>query len=393
MRSLKKGLKVLLSAIFLAFIGLTGYLLSYGPSYAYRVMVWQDADYDDYQKFDSNPIARSETPFHFHDGDNTSKDRFLTSIESHPEVNELSQFLTSTQTYAFLVIRNDSILFEYYAEGMDRSTLQTSFSVSKSILSLATGLAIDNGNIRSVKDRITKYLPELRQRNHRFRKITLEDLLRMRSGIGYSSDTKFPFVDQDAPRTYYHPDLRTVALKMTRIDPSLDGKFHYNNYNPLLIGLILERTTNKSISSLIESGIWKRIGAEYDASWSTDNNSFEKMESGFNARPIDFAKIGRLILNNGYFNEQEVISSDWIQRSTIPRDTLQPDRTGGWGYGYFWWSVPQEDQEAKIFGNGRFGQFLYVSPDSNTIIIRHGLRGGDVGDYDWTDIFGHISRN
>lgn len=387
MPSVRKGIKVFLRILLITIVALLGYFMSFGPKYAYRVMVWQDSDYDDYLKFKSVPIKKAAQPFEFISANAGQESQSIREFQQHPEVQNMIEFMERTDTYAFLIIKNDTLLFEYYAEGNDRTSLQTSFSTAKSFLSVLIGLAIEDNYIRGVNDRITRYLPELRESDGRFKNITIEDLLRMRSSIAYSSETKFPFMTMDAPRTYYHPDLRKVALEMTEIDPDLNGKFHYNNYNALLLGLILERATNRSISNYMEERLWKRIGTEFDASWSTDEHGFEKMESGLNARAIDFAKMGRLILNNGQFEGEQILKAKWVDRSTQPIDTLSPGRNGGWGYSYMWWSIPQEERNAEIFANGRYGQFIYISPDTGVIIIRHGLRGAHLGDYDWTRIF------
>jgi CubicO group peptidase (beta-lactamase class C family) len=105
-----------------------------------------------------------------------------------------------------------------------------------------------------------------------------------------------------------------------------DKRFHYNNYNPLLRGMILERTTHKHVSQYLEEKIWKPLGMEAPASWSLDSDTsgFEKNGSGINARAIDFAKIGRLFLNNGNWNGIQIISEKWVNESTTPDTTTDP---------------------------------------------------------------------
>ncbi|MBT8278051.1 MAG: serine hydrolase, partial [Bacteroidia bacterium] len=164
-------------------------------------------------------------------------------------------------------------------------------------------------------------------------------------------------------------------------------EFKYNNYNAILIGLILERATDQTVSQFMQSKLWQQIGTTYDASWSTDEKGFEKMESGFNARPIDLSKLGRLLLNNGQWNGKTIVQQNWIETSTKPNITLSFNNGQKWGYSHMWWTAIKDSTNYDIFGNGRFGQFLYLSPESNTIIVRHGLESDAYNDDDWTAIF------
>ena len=125
-------------------------------------------------------------------------------------------------------------------------------------------------------------------------------------------------------KTYYDTDLRSLALS-AKIEEAPGKRFHYNNYNPLLLGIILERTTHKHVSQYLEEKIWKPLGMEAPGSWSLDSDAsgFEKMESGINARAIDFARIGRLFLNNGNWNGKQIISEKWVNESTRPDTTTE----------------------------------------------------------------------
>lgn len=366
----------------------------YSPRYIYRVIAWQDADYDDFKRFKSAPIEAAETPFVFSEANNAARQEFEDKFKAAAKTDDIDLFLEEQQTYSFIVIRNDSILYENYFHGNTRESIQTSFSVSKSVLSLLMGIAIDNGAIDSVDDPITKYLPELKERDERFSEITVGHLLRMRSGIEYSRKISFPFVTSDDPKAYYHPDLRRVALKHTIIEKEPNSGFLYNNYNALLIGLILERATGEPVSTYLQDHVWKKIGTEFDASWSLDENEFEKMESGLNARSIDFAKLGRLALSRGIWNEKEVIDPDWMHVSTQPRegvDYVYGDPTQ-WTYSYFWWGIPEQKTASDFMGIGNMGQYIYVSPRSNTIIVRNGNETDAYGDAEWIGIFHEIAN-
>ena len=365
----------------------------YPPKYVFRVLFWQDADYNDFEKFDYNVIEKADKPYEFIDGSEKQRDNLLSNFQENNGIDDFEKFLEKNNTYAFLIVKNDTLLYEKYFNNQFRKDLQTSFSVSKSILSLLVGIAIDKGKIESAHDPITNYLPELFDKDSRFADINISDLLKMKSGIAYDSKVRFPLINCDDPLTYYHTNLRKMVIENVEIEQKVGESFKYNNYNAILIGLILERSIGEPLHTFFENNIWQKIGAAYNASWSTDENGFEKMESGFNARPIDLAKIGSLLLKNGNWGGQKIVSQEWISQSVQPLDTITFKSGQKWGYSYMWWSVIKDSNEIDVFGNGRFGQFLYLSPKNNIIIIRHGLESNDLDDDDWTQLFqNYIAR-
>lgn len=363
------------------------FVLWYSPSYVYRAFVWQDADYDDYTRFSSAPMTAASSPSPYAEGSELQRNDVSDRFNELLKQGTLDSLLEAQATYAFLLIQNDTLLYEMYADAMGRKTVQTSFSTAKSVLNLLVGISIEKEYIKSVNEAITQYLPELSERDARFEKIRIEDLLRMRSGLAYTRGVSFPIVSSDDPLTYLHPDLRKVALEKTRIQTAPDSEFRYNNYNALLLGLILERATGISVSALTEQFLVEPLGFEYASFWSTDENGFEKMESGLNARPIDFAKIGRLMLQAGATSDKQILPSDWYRETTTARDTIAFRSGQRWGYGRMWWMVISDSAPPHPFANGRFGQFIYLCPVSDMIIIRHGLSPDNWDDDDWTALF------
>jgi CubicO group peptidase (beta-lactamase class C family) len=215
-------------------------------------------------------------------------DNLISNIEGDFKDGKINfdKFLVSTGTTAFIIIKDDTVLYEKYFNGYQRDSIGTSFSMAKSITSALIGVAIDEGLIASVDDPITRYIPELKEKDFRFDNITIKNLLTMSSGLRYVEEG-LPWSDDT--RTYYDTNLRSLALS-SKIEEAPGKRFHYNNYNPLLLGMILERVTHKPVSQYLEDKIWKPLGMDAPASWSLDSDAsgFEKMESGINARAIDF---------------------------------------------------------------------------------------------------------
>lgn len=267
--------------------------------YLPRVMLWRDADAGDVHRFPARAVHATAPPFVyptariFPDADPRLQ-TVVVERDGHPEERGLDDLLASTGTTAFIVIQNDRVIAERYPNGGSREATQTSFSVAKSFVSALVGVAIAEGKIGSVDDPITTYLPELRERDHRFSQVTIGHLLSMSSGLAYD-DSGLPWSSDDT-KTYYATDLRKLALEDSRVESEPGQQFEYNNYHPLLLGLILERVTGMPVAHYLQEKLWRPLGMEADGSWSLDSDAsgFEKMESGINGRAIDFAKLGSL---------------------------------------------------------------------------------------------------
>jgi CubicO group peptidase (beta-lactamase class C family) len=366
------------------------------PGAALRALVWGDVDVDDYLKFPSRPLNAPARAFRFGEGCDGSKVTEL--LEADPRVGDLQSFLESTQTQSFLVIQDDCLLYEGYFNGSVRDSIVTSFSVAKSFVSALVGIAIDEGWIGGVDDPITDYLPELLERDPLFAGISIRDLLLMSSGLRYAD--RIPYGDD--VRTYYHPNLRSQALTMTEIVGPPGEFFLYNNYHPLLLGMILERSTGMPVATYLEQKLWQPLGMEFDGSWSLDSSTsgFEKMESGINGRAIDFAKFARLFLNHGDWQGTEIVPAAWVEESlgedpARRRPDYYPDEFGqhlfhaaqGGYYKYMWYGLDREGLPDDFFATGNKGQFLYVSPSRNLIVVRNGKDyGPGLGTFDWVDL-------
>lgn len=363
-----------------------------------RQLGWGESSQKDYELFPERAIGNAAPAFHFKQG--LSPELFQTveyRFEDGPRKMDFEEFLESTQTTSFIVIKDDTILYEGYFNGYSRDSVLTSFSVAKSFTSALVGIAIDEGYIGSVDDRMITYLPELKGRG--LDDVTIRDLLMMSAGIRYVSDdegssplgelTQFT----DSGLSYNYPDLRQRGL-LVKADGKAPGtEFNYNNYDPILLGMILERTTGRPVSEYLQEKIWKPLGMEYPASWSLDSeeSGFELMGSGVNARAIDFAKFGRLFLNNGNWNGSQIVSSDWVFSSTSPapndhrswRSDVYWKETDGY-YKYMWWGKFRPDGGYDYTALGHLGQRIYVSPQENMIVVRFGL---DEGGVIWEDVF------
>jgi CubicO group peptidase (beta-lactamase class C family) len=343
-----------------------------GSSQLARAVVWLDSDIQDYRRFPARRVQNAPPVFYFQQPGPELRQKIAPVFEQvaaqyggQAKRRDFKSLLERSGTVAFLVIQDDTLLYEGYFHGYQRESTVTSFSISKSFLSALVGIAIQEGFIANLEEPVTSYAPELLERDARYQDIRLRHLLSMSSGIRYVEDPR-PW-RSDYFSIYYAPDLRAVALS-SPIEAAPGRAFRYNNFNPLLIGLVLERATGMHVAEYLQEKIWKPLGMEASGSWSLDSlaSGFEKMESGLNGRAIDFAKFGRLYLRGGEWNGRQIVPAAWVEESTRPDALSDPNPY----YQYFWWLNP--NQPGHFFAHGKLGQYIYIVPEQKLLIVRFG---------------------
>ena len=380
-------LKKIIVFIFIAFTVSSCYLVR---AYKYR-----NLELNDVHKMPSSIIQKGNEANLFIDGARETAYKKLG--------NKLDTILTNKNTAAFLIIRNDSIIYENYVNGFNKESLLPSFSVAKSFVGTLTGIAVQEGKI-SLDAPITQYIPELRKNDSRFEKITIQQLLDMRSGIHFNEGTYN--LKDDAIKLGFRPNSEKQIRKL-RIEKPSGGEFNYQSINTFLLGIALERVTGKSLSEYLSEKIWKPAGMEYNGSWTVDSKAHhqEIAFAGVNATARDFARLGQLYLKKGTINNHRILSENWIH-STTDVDTMQKYD----GYKNQIWGVNRyatfadssqavkyknENNQVKcnirsfinkdhqknffvtyaspeFYAQGILGEFVYVHPSKNLILVRLG---------------------
>ncbi|MCS7072986.1 MAG: serine hydrolase [Bacteroidia bacterium] len=273
----------------------------------------------------------------------------------------VEKFLRKTGTIALLILKNDTLVYEKYFFGNKRESIVTSFSISKSILSVLAGIAIDKG-ILHLDEPIGNYLPEFQR--YETKDVTVRHLLQMTSGLDFQENYYNPL--GDAPKFYYGKNLRKRVAKLKQKYPP-GTQFRYKSCDPVILGWILEKVTGKTVSEQLEE-LWKQANMQYPASWSLDQkDGSEKMFCGINARPIDFLRLGQILVHRGQWQQKQLLPAAWID-SCLVRDTSQASPLF---YQYYWYLMPNSlDYTAEGF----LGQNLYISPQTNTVIVRFSKR-------------------
>ncbi|RZK78237.1 MAG: class C beta-lactamase-related serine hydrolase [Pedobacter sp.] len=341
-----------------------------------RFVVYNFADIKDHQKFPFHSIKEGAQKYHF---PQSKKGLAPKTIEVGGKEIPFDRYLERHKSVAFLIIKNDSIQYEQYFNEYDEASIVPSFSMAKSVTSILIGCAIDDKLIGSVQDPVSKYIPELSKNG--FDKVSIEHLLQMTSGLDFNEGYVNPF--SEVATFYYGTNLRKAVSGLT-LKTTPGTKFEYVSGNPQVLGLVLERALKgKTISAYLQEKIWQPLGMEYSATWSTDkrNDGLEKTFCCLNARARDFAKIGRLYLNNGKWNGKQLVSESWVKQST----KVDTSNGSAWYYQYQWW-LPTKNGD--YMAQGILGQYVYVNPAKNLVIVRLGSSTDKVK---WSDLFVDIA--
>lgn len=347
-----------------------------------RFFVYNFADTRDHKKFPSRPLVSSSTPFHY---PLAATERGPKSIKVGEKEMGFDAFLKDHATVAFLVIHRDTIVYERYFRGYDTAQVHTSFSMAKSVMSILIGCAIEDGFIKGVDQPVSDFAPELRKNG--FDKVTIEHVLQMTSGLDFEESYVNPF--GTAARYYYGRRMYHYMERMKLKRPPGEA-FEYVSGNSQLLGLILERSLRakgdqRTITQYLQERIWSQLGMEHPASWSIDRKEggIEKTFCCLNAPARDFAKLGSLYLHDGKWGDHQLVPAAWVDRSTAV------DTTNGSAarYQYQWW-LPS--QEGDFMAQGILGQFVYVDPARELVMVRLGRKYGGVP---WPQVFRSIAKS
>jgi len=353
---MKKLLKVLAWIIELPLLILNIYILFSGKTYLYKALTYNFVDITDNDLFHQRKIETAngiEWPLHQQYNKMNAPDYLLKMLEDNKSV-------------AYLVIKNDSLLFEKYWEGFSDKSLSNSFSMAKSIVGVLVGIAVDEGKIKSLDQSVGDFIPEFKSGDKG--KITIRHLLMMASGLDWDEAYANPL--SVTTEAYYGTDLYELATSQQVV--SEPGKvFIYQSGSTELLALALEKATGVSLSNYASKKLWKPLHAMNEAEWSLDTKmGREKAYCCFYSNARDFARIGALYMHDGLMYGKQIVSKDYVQMSTTPAPTMdegEPNRF----YGYHWW-LRKFNERRVFYMRGILGQYVIVVPDEQLIIVRLG---------------------
>jgi len=288
---------------------------------------------------------------------------------------KLPEFIKSVnetlETVAFMVIINDSIHFEEYWHGYSADTMSNSFSMSKSWVSTLIGIAISEGKIKSIDQKVCDFLPDFCE--GRNTELTIKNLLTMSSGLNWTEDYYNPI--GQAAEAYYGNHLSDMIKNLTVIETP--GKvFKYNSSCTQLLTFIVEAATGETISKYASKKLWQPMGAKYPALWSTDVEDGD--EKGFcciNSNARDFARLGKLYMNQGNWNGLQLLDSSYIVEAISAANLLDEKGNKNTNYGYQFWLAERKGLSI-YYARGLWGQYVICIPEKDMIIVRLGRKFG-----------------
>jgi len=384
------GLIVFLGLFILVWIPISGW------DVVYRNLRFGTTRIDDFTHYLGRELLASENPFQFEN--ETVQTGFPVTVPYKEEEWTLDKFLESSDTIAFLMLKDGELRYERYFQGHKQDSLSQAFSASKSITSILIGTAIDDKYIESADQVVTDFVPELADNG--FDQVPIEDLLYMRSGMAYV-ENDIPFGIHVLFNYTSHLEDAILDLEMRK---EYTKEFIYKTGDNALLGLILDRALgDKTITEYTQERLWTPLGMEDDGVWTLDHegDGLEKTWCCLVASARDFAKFGQLYLNRGMWNGQQIVSEEWVEQSTVFGafdSSTWPQRfvdLGLEGYGYQWWLVSEEIGD--FFAWGKDGQFIYVNPTTDVVIVRLGWSmgnpgSGPLGAEDWVSIFTYLAQ-
>lgn len=315
-------------------------------------------------------VEKSEEPFIFPQIENIT---LPTDFNHNGTTYNTLQYIDSSYTQGLLFIQNDTIQYENYWRGQKEDIQHISWSVAKSYVSALFGIAMEEEFIKSIEQSVDEYLPELRGSG--YEGVKIKDVLQMSSGIKFDETYSDPLSDIQQYWNGFVAGESQDVFASSLINERTPGTYNkYVSIDTHVLGMIIVRVTGRSLTDYLQEKIWKPIGCEFDAYWLADNTGMEMALGGLNATLRDFAKLGRLYLNKGNWNRQQIVPTAWIEASTSSMEEhLQPGSENSsdpaMGYGYQWW-IP-EGNEGEFLAMGVFNQYIYINPTTNTIIMKN----------------------
>ena len=284
------------------------------------------------------------------------------NYNSKEEPDKLRKLNISRETVSFLVIQNDSIVFEKYYRGYHQDSISNSFSMAKSYVNALLGKAIMDGYIKGLDQPVSDFFKEFK--TGKAAKLTVGDLSSMSSGLNFVEEYYSPF--SITAKSYFTSDLESLILGLKVVD--IPGeKWKYLSSDTQLLGMVIKKASGQTLSNYLSNSFWKPMGSKNSAKWQidSDENSLEKAFCCIASNARDFARIGKLYRQNGKWNGEILLDSSFVAKSIKPRfkDSKQ--------YGFGWWLANYNDKDI-FYARGHLGQMVIVIPQDELIIVRLG---------------------
>jgi CubicO group peptidase (beta-lactamase class C family) len=280
--------------------------------------------------------------------------KFTAGDKSYDTASYMREFRAS----GVLVIKDGKIVLERYGLGRTEKDRWTSFSVAKSVTATLIGAAIKDGKIKSLDDKVTQYIPEMK--GSAYDDVTVRQLITMTSGVKWNESYTDPNSDvAKVGLSVLEPGVNPVVSYMRRLprEAAPGTKFVYKTGETDLAGVVLSNAVGKPLADYLSDKLWRPYGMEQDGIWVEDVAGHERGGCCISMTLRDYGRIGQFMLENGFVNGQQIVPAGWTDDATSKHVAEPP-------YGYFWWIIPG-GYEAE----GIFGQTMSVFPKEHLVIV------------------------
>lgn len=284
-------------------------------------------------------------------------------------------YLDTMETTAFLVFQHDSLLFENYRNDGSDTLTSNIFSATKSIVSLLTGIACDEGYIKNLDEPVGNYIPAYNE--GRRKEITLRHLLTMSAALSW--DESYTSLFSMTTKGYYGDNLYQLVTQLD-VTGQPGRQYTYRSGETQVLAFALEAATGKTLSEYAEEKLWRPLQAEHNAYWLLDRKSGdEKAFCCFHTTARDVARLGLLMLHNGCWHGRQIVPAAYMQEATTPASYLRNQWDNGPldYYGLQFWIV-NIDGKSYPYMRGMYGQYIVVIPEREAVFVRLGHKSTDV---------------
>ena len=287
---------------------------------------------------------------------------------------DVDAYMAGQRSAALLVVHDGKIRLERYGLGFDNSGRWTSFSMAKSVTSTLVGAALKDGFIKSMDDKVSAYIPEMK--GSAYDDVSVRQLLTMTSGVKWNEDYADP--NSDVARFNNHkPEEGVESLvdymrKLPRAVPA-GTRWLYSTGETNLVGVLVRRATNKPLATYLSEKIWVPAGMEQPATWLLSRSGNEISGCCIQAAPRDFARLGVFIADGARVDGKSIVADGYLAEATTQR--VPTDRPN-LGYGYQWWTYA----DGSFAARGIFGQGIFIDPKRKIVIVSNADWGGGATD-------------
>ena len=287
---------------------------------------------------------------------------------------DIDAYMASQRSAALLIVHDGKLRLERYGLGFEGSGRWTSFSVAKSFTSTLVGAAVKDGFIKSLDDKVSDYIPDLK--GSAYDAVSVRQLLTMTSGVQWNEDYADPNSDVAKFNNHKPEDGVEALVSYMRLLPRAapaGTRWLYSTGETNLVGTLVQQATHKPLATYLSEKIWGPAGMEQDATWLLSKTGKEIGGCCVQAAPRDYARMGLFILNGAKVNGESIVPEGWWEEATTKRTEIG---IPGRGYGYQWWTYDDGSYTAR----GIFGQGIFIDPKRKLVIVSNANWAGGARD-------------